>query len=326
MDARLGDASRYDILFDQATGDYLAPQVGGIRTKIIRAGDTLELECYPLTRIGVAAKPEYQKRRQRPGQAALNRRNAQKRVRRLLEANFTRDDFAVHPTWDYNTFDRNTMSYDEAWRLWEKLGLPIDEDDARRALTNYLLRIKRRMRRAGTEKELKYLYVMEVTCEPRPADPNPMPAHYHFHLAIHAPGLSREELEDLWGHGYANSDRLDFHDNGLAALANYITKQNGIERLDGSGRKLRRWGHSRNLKEPDVRVSDRKVSRRRAAMIAQDVQLRGAEIFERLYPGYRCMETPTVRYSDFVAGAYIFARLRRVDTRQPWERTKRRRD
>ncbi len=321
----MGDASRYDILFDQAAGEYCAPRVGGIRTRTIRAGDSLELECYPLTRIGDAARAEYRRRTQRPWQAALNRKNAEKRVRRLLEANFTREDYAIHPTWDYNTFDRNAMSHDRAVEKWEALGLPFDEDEARRALTNYLLRIRRRMRRAGTEKQLKYLYVMESTCEPRSADANPMPAHYHFHMAIHAPGVSREELEDLWGHGYANTDRLDFHDNGLAALASYITKQNGIERLDGSSRKLRRWGHSRNLKEPEVRVSDRKVSRRRAAMIAQDVQQYGREIFERLYPGYQCVEEPTVRYSDFIAGAYIFARLRRVDAREPWERTRRRR-
>ena len=58
-------------------------------------------------------------------------------------------------------------------------------------------------------------------------------------------------------------------------------------------------------------VSDRKVSRRRASMVARDVEWNGKEIFEAIYPGYRLMDPPAVRYSDYVAGAYIYARMRR---------------
>ena len=49
------DTSRYEILFDLPKGEYNAAEVGGIRTRTVRAGDTLEVECYPLTRIGPAA-------------------------------------------------------------------------------------------------------------------------------------------------------------------------------------------------------------------------------------------------------------------------------
>ena len=51
---------------------------------------------------------------------------------------------------------------------------------------------------------------------------------------------------------------------------------------------------------------------------------RGVEIFEALYPGYKCVEPPRVHFSDFVDGAYIFARLRRFDGGAPWERERRR--
>jgi hypothetical protein len=37
----------------------------------------------------------------------------------------------------------------------------------------------------------------------------------------------------------------------------------------------------------------------------------GKDILEKLYPEYRLEEVPVVKYSDFVAGAYIYARMRR---------------
>ena len=66
-----------------------------------------------------------------------------------------------------------------------------------------------------------------------------------------------------------------------------------------------------NLTEPVVRESDRRISRTRLAKIARDVMADGKEILEKLYPEYRLEEVPVVRYSDFVAGAYIYARMRR---------------
>lgn len=325
--ARQVDAGAYEILFDQPKGEYRAAEGGDIRTRTIRAGDTIEVEAYPVTWVGERARAEANARRTGPAQAKLNRRNAEKRVRRLLEANFGPEDYLLTPTWDYQAIDKGRMSHEDALKLWEKLGLPEDEEAARRALGNYIRRIKHHMKRAGHKaEELKYLYVMEVTCAPKAGDPNPLPAHYHFHMAIHAPGLSRDALEALWPYGYNNADRLNFRNNGLKDLAGYITKQPGIERADGSGRRVRRWAGSKNLEEPTVTVSNRKISRRRAAMIAADVRTNGREIFEKLYPGYQLMEDVRVTYSDFVAGAYIFARLRKRDDRQPWERARRRRD
>ena len=83
----MDDASRYDILFDLPRGTYNAAEVGGIRTRTIRAGDAIEVECYPLTRIGPAARGEYERRKaSRECQIRLNRRNAEKKIRRLIDA------------------------------------------------------------------------------------------------------------------------------------------------------------------------------------------------------------------------------------------------
>lgn len=299
-------AEKYEILFDLPSGQYNPPAVGGIRTRTIRAGDSLEVECFPIINIPKGAERERLRRKSTPAQEKLNHRNTVKRVRRLLEANFNPGDCAVHPTFDYGTFERGMANIGDVIDAMERSGLPMDEADARRMLKNYLKRIKRLIaRRGGDPAQLKYLYVLESTREPRDNDPRPLPPRYHIHMAIHAPELTREDLENLWPHGYCNADHLDFHDNGLAAFAAYITKQR---------RSGRRWGRSTNLTNPTVTTSDRKVSRRRAAQVAADVMQWGRQIMEKLYPGYRCAEDPLVRFSGWVEGAYIFARLRRIDT------------
>ena len=319
------DTSRYEILFDLKAGEYNAAEVGGIRTRTIRAGDAIEVECFPITKVAEGAMREYIRRRSRPGQEALNRRNAEKRIRRLIDANFTSSDYVVTLTWDYSPIDLFHMSHRDALRKWDELGLPVDEDEARREFVKFVKRLKYHIgRRGGDPRELKYIYVLEVTHERKPFDPSPLYQHHHFHTVIHAPGMTADDIKALWPHGDAHTDRLSFRADGPARIAHYITKQRGVERIDGDGRRIRRWACSKNLTEPEVTVSNRKVSRRRAMMIAQDVQQYGREIFERLYPGYQCMSEPTVRYSDFVAGAYIFARMRRVDARAPWERARRR--
>lgn len=314
---RNADASKYDILYDLPEGEYNPAEVGGIRTRTIRAGNTIEVECYPLLRIGNRAREEAAARhRQRPCQEQLNRRNAEKRIRRLIENNFTPEDYVLTLTWDYGRIDRFTMSEADAARAWGQMGFPDQEEDARRALNNYYRRIKTRMKQQGRDpRAFMHLYVLEPTRSKTDGR-----WHYHFHLVLHAPGLSDLDLKDLWPHGFARVDRLSFRDEGPARLAHYLTKQHTTEEVNANGQRRRRWGHSLNLKEPAETVSDRKISRTRAARIAADVQHMGRAIFEAIYPGYSCVETPVVRYSDFMPGAYIYARLRRIDTAPPWTR------
>lgn len=299
---RYESGERYEILYDLPRGEYSDTGVGGIRTRTIRAGEALEVECFPIVRVDHEAKREKRMRASSPAQEKLNLANARKRVRRLLEANFVPGDIALHLTFAYPAADPGMVNLRQAREQWVKDGLPECEDDARRHIRNYISRVKRAIRRAGEDpKGLKYLYVIEGSREAGPDSANTLPPKFHFHAVIHAPGLSREALEELWPFGFANADRLSFQHDGLKPLADYITKQRRFSR---------RWAHSKNLKEPEVRVSDRKISRRRAALVAEDVRQYGRQIFEKVYPGYQCVEEPCVRYSDFVAGAYIFARLR----------------
>lgn len=129
-----------------------------------------------------------------------------------------------------------------------------------------------------------------------------LPPKYHIHMILEAEGLDRGEIEALWPFGYVQCTRFDVKRDGAARLASYLTKN----------KRCGRWvSHSRNLKRPEAKVSDRRMSRRRARRVAEDVLYAGREIFEKLYPGYRLMATPRVTYSDFMPGCYIYCRMRR---------------
>ena len=301
------DATRYEILYDLPQGEYSEKAVGGVTTKTVRAGDSLEVECFPIINITQDAKREARRRASTKAQENLNLKNTRKQIRRLMEKNFTPADFVLHPTYDYGFVDRAFANMKDTLKAWEEAGFPMNDDDARRIIKNYIARIRRLIkRRGGDPKKFKYIYVIETTREPRDSDFNALPARYHYHMVISSLGiLTPEDLAALWGFGYTKAEPLDFRFNGLEGLSKYITKQRKI---------TRRWARSKNLQEPDIRVSSRKISRRRAALIAADVQANAKEIFEKIYPGYILQEAE-VKYSDFVPGAYIYARMRRAQVK-----------
>lgn len=298
------DGSRYEILYDQLQGEYSPRETGSTTTRTIRAGDSLEVECFPVICASQQAKREARRRASTKAQENLNLKNTRKTIRRLMEKNFTAEDFVLHPTFAYGFVDRGFANMEEERRAWEESGLPMNDDDARRIMKNFIARIRRLIRRrGGNPADFKYIYVIETTREPRDEDFNALPARYHYHMVISSLGiLTPEDLSALWPYGYTKAEPLDFRFNGLDGLSKYITKQRKI---------TRRWARSKNLQEPDVTVSHRKVSRRRAALIAADVQANAREIFEKIYPGYT-LEEAEVKYSDFVAGAYIYARMRKT--------------
>ena len=292
----------YEILYDLPEGEYDARAVGGIRTKTITAGSSLEVICYPVTRIDAGAKREAKRRRSTTAQQLLNQRNTQQRIFRLAECNFTNEDFFVTQTWAYPAEDPGMTNIEDMQRAYDAAGVPECLEDAARAWGNFVRRVKRREKRNGGDPgSVKHLYVVE-SGKDHPG--GGLPPKYHIHAMLHAPHLTDLDIKDLWPHGFTRCDRIDMKHEGAERLSKYLTKQRRYER---------KWGHSRNLKEPVVKVSDRRVSRRRAAKVAENVRQYGREIFEAIYKGYRCVMFPEVKYSDFVAGARIYCRMRRLD-------------
>ena len=274
-------AERYGSLFDSpvdginGADNVLRPgSVGRYRCKTIKHGDQLDVEIYPLwntaaeTRRAKAAVT-------RKAQAALNERNARKRLIRRINANFTSADLEL------------TLTY---------AGDHVpDLEEARRDMQNYFRRVKR-WRKAHGMNELRYVYVIEYAGE----DGEPKRVHHHVIMS----GMDRDEAERLWGRGRANSARLQPDEHGLEGLAKYITKS--IPRFKSE----KRWACSKNLKEPTVTVADTKISRRKAARLAHDAEAYGRELFEHLYSGYLFNDIE-VKASAYVAGAYIYVSMRR---------------
>ena len=244
-----------------------------VKTRTITSGSLTELECYPVYSW------DYRRRltKVHPTPEAVrivNTRNSRKKFERLAECNFKpgRDHFL-------------TLTYANA--------APEDEETCRRDLRNYLKRVNRARKKAGMDKA-KCIGVIETGKSGR----------LHHHLLIEG-GLSRDEMEQLWGHGYANCDRIQQDRHGLTALTKYMTKC--FEGKRESGR--HRYFYTRNLRQPKVTESKSRISRRQAERIREDADVQGEIILRKMYPG-KMIEELTIRQTDWLPGAYIYARMR----------------
>lgn len=192
-------------------------------------GDFLDTEIYPVfkksrSRSGkFGCTPE--------GMKIVNERNSRRRLSRLLHANFSEHDLAVH------------LTYRES-------ELPKDEEQAKKDIRNFLRRARRLYKQAGIE--FKYVSVTEKGKKSE---------RVHHHLVVSG-GVSRDELEMLWKKGRANTKRLQMDDNGIVGLSVYMTKQQLF---------FRRYNASRNLVDPDKakRQNDSRVSKRAAQAICE---------------------------------------------------------
>lgn len=243
----------------------------GYRTRTIKAGPRLEVEIYPI--FGREDTGRARAARQNVTPDAVQRLNEERSKRKLVQladANFTDQD--IHLTLTY----RQAPKYDQA----------------QKDVKNFLRAVKRKREQRGMS-PLKYIYTIE-------GDDDGKRERIHIHMLMSG-GIDRQELEAIWAKGYANADRLQPNENGLEAIARYITKQQ---------KNRRKWCRSRNLKQPKQRTSDSKVSNARVKRIAMNFPNNAKEIMERLYPDYMHVNT-VLRFSDIVDGAYIRCVMRR---------------
>lgn len=183
-------------------------------------------------------------------------------------------------------------------------GRAPNEDQARKDIQNYIRRV-REYRRKNNLPELKYIYVIEFDIEGKEKK------RIHHHMFMNS--MDRDAAEKLWGKGFANCRRLQPNEFGLEGLARYMTK-------DPKGSK--RWCASRNLKKPQITVADHKITKRQAEKIAK-YQVNPADVFQKIYKGYQFNDLK-VRYSDFVSGAYLYARMRIDESKEQSKKQKKR--
>ncbi|OHW62935.1 hypothetical protein EUAN_07190 [Andreesenia angusta] len=245
------------------------------REKKIYSGDILEVEIYPIKTWERKQSRAKKEKLTVPKQQRLNDKNARKHLVRLINANFSNRDMAVHLTYD-------------------RENLPGSEKEARKDVANYLRRVKHYIAKEGLE-ELKYIAVVEYK-EPEGKDKG---VRIHHHIIMNG-GIDRDKIEELWGKGRANADRLKADEYGYEGLARYISK-------DPKGNK--RWTQSRNLKQPKVKVNDFKYSKRKVEDISKYPEDRG--MFSALYPGY-ILNDCKVSVNEYTDGRYMYIRMRRL--------------
>lgn len=257
------------------------------RTKTIRSGNMLEQEIYPIWSTSKKAVKDRVKNRSKEMQDRVNRKNLRKKLIRLSNANFGSNDIWI--TVGY----RNKAS-------------PSSVIDAKRDVVNYIRRLQRYVKKKGWKK-LKYLYVTEGNGED---------TRFHHHIILSFP--DRDIAESKWTKGeYPQARRLQPNDYGLEGLARYITKSASTttKHEDGECHKYKNYGYSLNLVKswlaPYMTVADWKISKRKANQLAR-YEMDAAEYFQKLNPQYQYTDM-RVHTSDYVAGWYIYVRMRKRD-------------
>lgn len=242
-----------------------------VREQVYICGDYLDTQIYP-----VFQAPGKRRKKCKPTkeiQEQINQRNAERKLTRLVHANFTPEDLALHLTYKPGSE-------------------PETEEAAKKVLSNYLRRLKRLYKKLGLE--LKYISCIEIGKKGR----------VHNHLIISG-GADRDELEKLWGLGYANSKRLQFGDDGITGLARYMVKDKHF---------FKRWNQSRNLIIPEPVQRDGELTVSDAADIAASVE-NGTiyQMMEDLYPEFVFVEA-TAKRNAINKGEYIFIQMKRRET------------
>lgn len=224
-----------------------------------------------------------------PKQIDWNEKNSKRSFLQLLNTNFGENDLHVSLT-------------------YSKDNLPPTVEDAEKEARNYLRRIAYKREKEGLP-PLKYIAIPTCTMK---AD-GVTPARIHHHIIMNG-GLDRDTVEDLWRKrkrkgqkkgdklGYANADRLQPGENGLAALCEYLAKQAGgkkrwnpSQNLDKPEKEITdpdsppraitsRFSASANIEKPWSRTNDHSFSRKELEKIAKNQP--DSSYWERRYPGY----------------------------------------
>jgi len=254
----------------------------GYRRRTTVSGPRIDAEVFPVFGRGQKGDLRRAKHQQtREAQQRANDERSRIRLTQLVEANFGEQDLALG------------LSYD---------GDAPDPERIDRDIRNFFGRVRRARKKRGLE-DLKAIYAIGGDEMPAAGYSGKRP---HVHMIMNG-GISRDEIEQLWGNGYANADRLQPRDAGLGGIARYLTRQKQ-DRKPKKGKKS--WRSTKNLKKPVRRSRDAKMTNSRVRRIAYDFRNEAKGVMEKLYPGYVLQECE-VRYSDVIDGVYIRCVLRK---------------
>lgn len=222
------------------------------------AGDYLEIDFLPFRNV---LSRRGRKRKAKPtseAQAHINQLNRERELYMLIHENFTRNDYAIHPTYSPGFY-------------------PSDAETALKDRRNFILRLKRLYKRFGIS-EFKYVAVLEQGSST---------GRYHHHMIISG-GVPRELVEECWGMGTCNCDRLQFSEQGVIGLSKYIVKSaDSSENNELKKCTFKAFSCSRNLKRPKL-PKEKIVSKKVFNNLWDDFENR--RIFEDRYKDYFFVE------------------------------------
>ncbi|MBP3327988.1 MAG: hypothetical protein J6L91_03675 [Clostridia bacterium] len=242
-----------------------------IREKIYICGDFMHVDAFPV----FAPSGNRRKRRFKPTsetQKLLNDKYALKHLEMLLETNFDDNDYHIR------------LSYNDKKQ-------PTSDELAIKNISNYIRRLKYKCNKLG------YSAPVAVWC----TEKGKKYGRYHHHLIIKCE-LARDEIERMWGKGYANSRRLQFNENGLTGLSKYLPKHPiGAQR----------WHSTRNLKKPIVRENDNMSKKQFEQLFDSHATY---DVFNARYKGYFVSQVEA-KYNEVTGNKYLSFKMYRADSK-----------
>ena len=269
-----------------------------MREKVIHCGSDFiapEIFPYSTTRQQTARGKRGKKQKiSEPKQKNLNDKRAKRYFIQLANANFGKNDLAVH------------LSYAPEH-------LPGTYEEAHEIAVAYLRRIAYRREKLGLP-ALKYLLITQI-------GRNKDGTHrIHHHILMNG-GLGRDEVEEMWWkvkgtksreavmYGWANADRLKPNKKGISQMAGYMVQ-------DSLGKK--HWTQSQNLEKPwSYNPNDNKYTRRQLEKIAKSPEdsEEYRNFWERQYRGWSGKDWELVeserRYNEQTGWAFYLTMRRK---------------
>lgn len=191
--------------------------------EVVQAGKTIEVMKYYSSRYGKKGiKRGKRQNLTKEEQIKVNKRAAEKKLRRLINENFQEGD--THLVLDYRKERR-----------------PAGRKQMREDADDFLREMRKLYKRHGIP--FKYIHVMEIGKK----------GALHHHLVINTPEeISQQAIVRCWkGRGRTHHNPLD--DTGqYAKLAAYLIKQSDGMLRDPEALQGKRWNSSRNLRKPKV--------------------------------------------------------------------------
>ena len=179
-------------------------------------GDVIEVRKINAAVISAKGKGRSQRKaKTSKAKQKINEKNAERTLRQLINTNFHPGDLFV------------TLTY---------RGDPPDPEEAKKELANFLRRMAREYKKAGTE--LKYVAVTEYKAK-----------RIHHHLVMNR--IDVQTISNQWKRGRPDFKVLD-QSGDYAQLASYLIKETARTFKKNPDAQGKRWQRSRNLQKPKI--------------------------------------------------------------------------